>query len=202
MKNRLFKIVILLILASGYANAQDTAFGLKGGLNLTNLKVSDPQASYDSRAGYHAGIFVRGKVGKVAFQPELLLYTSSNKVNYYGSSLNSGSVENSFTYLTVPVMIKFYIVSGLNIQVGPQFGFLLDGEQKYNTTLFKGTKDIKDTYKSTDTAISAGGGWDFPFGLNLDVRYNIGVKDINNVSNGEPAKSRVFLVSVGWNFVK
>ena len=34
------------------------------------------------------------------------------------------------------------------------------------------------------------------------MRYNIGVKDINNVANGEDAKSKVFLVSVGWNFIK
>ena len=48
----------------------------------------------------------------------------------------------------------------------------------------------------------AGAGWDFKFGLSVDVRYNIGVKDINNDVNREEAKSKVFLVSVGWNFLK
>lgn len=192
---------LLMIGVSISSNAQ-VAFGIKGGLNLSNLKVDDPQASYDSRTGYHAGFFLRSKFDKVAFQPEVLLYTQSNQIDYAASSINPGTVENNFTYLTIPVMFKFYVVSGLNIQAGPQFGFLLDGEQNISTTLFSGTKDIKDNYKSSDIAVSVGGGWDFPFGLGLDVRYNLGVKDINNAANGEETKSRVFLVSVAWNFLK
>lgn len=192
---------LFMISVSISSNAQ-VAFGIKGGLNLSNLKVDDPQASYESRTGYHAGFFLRSKFDKVAFQPELLLYTQSNQIDYAASSINPGTVENNFTYLTIPVMFKFYVVSGLNIQAGPQFGFLLDGEQNISTTLFNGTKDIKDNYKSNDIAVSVGGGWDFPFGLGLDVRYNLGVKDINNAANGEETKSRVFLVSVAWNFLK
>lgn len=189
----------MLITGLFSANAQNTAFGLKGGLNLTNLKVDDPQASYDSRTGYHAGVFVRGRFDKIAIQPELLLFTQSNQINYSGGL---GSVTESFTYLSVPFLLKFYPALGFNIQVGPQFGFLLDGQQDFKTPLFSGTKDIKDAYKSSDVSVSAGAGWDFDFGLSLDVRYNIGVKDINNVANGEEARSRVFLVSLGWNFLK
>jgi len=193
---------LLILLGMSASTQAQVAFGLKGGLNLSNLKVDDPQASYDSRTGYHAGFFLRSRTDMVAFQPELLLYTQSNQIDYATSSVNPGTVENNFTYLTIPVLIKFYVVSGLNIHAGPQFGFLLDGEQNMNTSLFTGTKDIKDNYKSSDVAITVGGGWDLPFGLSVDVRYNLGVKDINNAANGEEAKSRVFLVSMGWNFLK
>ncbi len=195
-------LLFTVISFASLAQSEGVAFGIKGGLNLSNLKVNDPQASYDSRTGYHAGLFLRSTFGKVAFQPEVLLYTQSNDIDFISSSINSGTVTNSFTYLTVPVLFKFYIVSGLNIHAGPQFGFLLDGEQDIKTSLYTGTKDIKDNYKSSDIAVSVGGGWDFPFGLSIDARYNLGVKDINNVSNGEEAMSRVFLVSLGWNFLK
>lgn len=99
-------------------------------------------------------------------------------------------------------MFKFYPLLGLNIQLGPQFGLLLNGEQKVTTALFEGTRDITDRYKKTDVAVSVGAGWDFGFGLNLDARYNIGVKDINDAEDGDEAKSRVFLISLGWNFLK
>jgi hypothetical protein len=203
MTGRALKIIAIFFFI-GLAHqtmAQEFAFGLKGGLNLTNLKVDNPEASYNSRTGYHAGIFLRGKFDRVAIQPEVLLFTQSNKVTYSGL-LGSGSMEESFTYLSVPVIIKFYPIAGLNIQVGPQFGFLLDGEQKYNSTFFTGTRDIKDYYKNSDVSVSVGGGYDFGFGLNMDVRYNVGVKDINNEANGDAAKSRVFLVSLGWNFIR
>lgn len=190
--------IVGLFLTTQQGMAQ-LAFGLKGGLNLTNLKVDDPEASYNSRTGYHAGVFLRGRFDKVAIQPEVLFFTASNEVDF---AEGLGSVKQSFTYVSIPVMLKFYPVWGLNLQAGPQFGFLVDGEQKYSTTLFTGTRDIKDYYKKSDVSVSVGGGWDFNFGINVDFRYNIGLKDINNSADGEEAKSRVFLISLGWNFVR
>jgi hypothetical protein len=200
MKNYFLQsaLIALLIIMTQNSWSQDVGFGIKAGLNLANLKVDDPEASYNSRTGYHAGFFVRGKFDKIALQPEVLISTQRN-LKDMGAL---GTVENSFTYLSIPVMIKFYPISGLNLQAGPQFGFLLDGEQKYETTLFTGTRDIKDSYENTDVSISLGTGFDFPFGLGVDFRYNIGVKDINNEANGDEAKSQLFMLSLGWNFIK
>lgn len=194
----LFKAVMICSLVMSYelASAQ-AAFGLKGGVNLTSLKLDDPDASYDSRTGFHAGVFLRGKFDKVAIQPEVLLFTQRGE-----GTFSLGKVEESFTYLSIPVILKFYPIGGLNIQAGPQFGFLLDGERKFENAFGTIKQDIKDSYKSSDVSISLGGGYDFGFGLGLDVRYNIGVKDINDEVNGDPAKSRIFLVSLGWNFLQ
>ncbi len=177
-------------------SGQETAFGLKGGLNLSTLSIDDAEASYNSRTGYHAGIFVRGGSDKVAIQPEILLFTQRGE----GTSA-FGDFSESFTYLSIPVILKFYPVAGLNFQVGPQFGFLIDGEQEFNNGFVTTKRDVKDAYKSSDVSLSLGGGYDFDFGLSLDVRYNLGVKDINNLADGEETKSRIFLVSLGWNFM-
>lgn len=193
-----FKLVMVCMLVMGYemASAQ-TAFGLKGGVNLTTLKLDDPDASYDSRTGFHAGVFLRGRFDKVGIQPEVLLFTQRGEGDFA-----LGRAEESFTYLSVPVILKFYPIGGLNLQAGPQFGFLVDGERKYESALGTFKRDIKDSYESSDISVSLGGGYDFGFGLGLDVRYNIGVKDINNEVDGEPAKSRIFLISLGWNFLQ
>lgn len=199
-KSIIFCFVFLSLgsFVSNHAVAQ-AAFGLKGGLNLANLKVDDPEASYNSRTGYHAGVFVRGKFSKVAIQPEVLLFTQSTDAK----ETILGDYKTNFTYLSIPVMLKFYVVNGLNIQAGPQFGFLLDGEMKGTDLIGQDfSYDVKEYYKNSDISVSLGGGWDFPFGLNVDVRYNIGVQDINDQADGEEAKSRVFQVSLGWNFLK
>jgi len=197
-KSILLSVVLsLIVLTSFHHTYAQAGFGLKAGVNLTNLKIDDPEYSLDSRTGYHAGVFLRGRFDKVAIQPEVLLFTQQNTIK--GSF---GTIDNSFTYLSVPVLLKFYLISGLNIQAGPQFGFLIDGEQKYETVLFTGKRDITESYKKSDIAASVGGGFDFPFGLTVDVRYNLGIKDINNAANGEETKSRVFLVSLGWNFLR
>jgi hypothetical protein len=199
MKLKIFLALIVFGISTVSMMAQDeSGFGIKGGLNLTNINVDDPEASYDSRTGFHAGIFLRGKFNKVGIQPEVLLFTQ-RAVGSYGSL---GDVEDSFTYLSIPLIFKFYPVGGLNLQVGPQFGFLLDGERKFENALGTFKRDIKESYEKSDVSISLGAGYDFGFGLGLDFRYNIGVKDINNEADGEAAKSRVFLISLGWNFLK
>lgn len=179
------------------ANGQ-VAFGLKGGLNLTRLDVEDPELTYESRSGYHAGLFLRSRFNGVGIQPELLLFTQSGEVR----SSMFGTAQEQFTYLSIPLMLKFYPFAGLNIQAGPQFGFLLDGERDYDTFLGSGSQDITEHYKNSDVSISIGGGYDFDFGLGIDVRYNLGIKDINNAANEEPVHSRIFLVSLGWNFLR
>lgn len=193
-----FLVLASFVLLSVLPASAQVGFGIKGGVNLTTLDVKDPQLSYNSRTGYHAGLFLRGKFDKIGIQPELLLFTQKGDIE---SSI-FGTAEETFTYLSIPVMFKFYPVAGFNIQVGPQFGFLMDGEREYNTFLGSGREDITEHYKKSDVSVSVGGGYDFDFGLGLDVRYNIGVKDINNAANGEEARSRIFLVSLGWNFLR
>jgi hypothetical protein len=194
------KLIVCFALFVACSNlfAQETGFGIKGGLNLSTLNFDDADATYESSTGYHLGIFVRGKFDKVAIQPEFLLYTQNGDIK----SSAFGTAQERFTYFTIPVMVKFYPVGGLNLQVGPQFGFLIDGERKYDTVFGSGTEDIKDHYKSSDVSVSLGAGYDFDFGLGIDARYNLGVKDINNATNGDPVKSRVFMISLGWNFLK
>ncbi|MEO5600133.1 MAG: porin family protein [Cyclobacteriaceae bacterium] len=197
MKNNSVVFLIAILVSSLSAQAQ-IGFGLKGGINLTTLDIKDPEMSYSSRSGYHAGIFFRGKFAKIGIQPELLLFTQSGELK----SSVFGTAKENFTYLSIPIMLKFYPVGGLNLQVGPQFGFLMDGEREYNSLLGSGTEDITEYYKKSDLSVSVGAGYDFDFGLNFDFRYNLGVKDINNVANGEEARSRIFLLSLGWNFLR
>jgi hypothetical protein len=199
MKTKVFEVMVLcLSFVFSTTYSQEVGFGLKGGVNLSTLDIEDPEASYASKTGFHAGLFLRGKFDRIAIQPEVLLYTQQGEMK----SSVVGVAQESFTYVTVPVMVKFYPVAGLNLQAGPQFGFLVDGERKSTTFLGSSTQDIKEYYKSSDISVSLGAGYDFGFGLVFDARYNLGLKDINNAAEGEPVKSRVFLISLGWNFVR
>lgn len=177
---------------------QEAAFGIKGGLNLYNLDVDDPEASYKAGSGFHAGFFFREKFDRVAIQPEIMISTMNTEV----TSTVLGEYQDQFTYLAIPLMVKFYPVSGLNFHVGPQYSFLLAGERQGENILGSSSTDIKDYYKEGDFSIGAGAGFDFPFGLSFEARYNVGVKDINDLANGEEAKSRIIQFSLGWNFIR
>jgi hypothetical protein len=106
MKNTAFVIVFFLFIGQ-IALAQETAFGLKGGVNLTSLKIDDPEASYDSRTGFHAGLFLRGKFDKIGIQPELLFFTQKTDIR----NTVFGTAQESFTYLSITVV--FLVVEAM-----------------------------------------------------------------------------------------
>lgn len=199
MKKHALLILVLLMSATvSHAQQGPIAAGIKAGLNLSSINIDDPEMTYDMRAGYHAGVFFRGRFDAFAIQPELLLSVQNGDLD--DSFL--GTAKERFTYLALPILFKFYPVGGLNIHLGPQFNFLLDGERKYDTVIGQGSVDISDQYKNTDIAVSAGLGYDFHFGLNIDFRYNIGLTDINDAVDGEKARSRVIFIAIGWNFLQ
>lgn len=196
---RLYVTLFTLGLMVGHLQAQPPlAFGLKAGPNFSTIHLDDAAIEYDARVGYHAGLFLRGRFQSIGIQPELLLFTQGGDLDFF----SLGTAKEKFTYISIPLIFKFYPAADFNLQVGPHFGFLIDGEREYDTAIGNASTDITDDYKKADIAIALGVGYDFPFGLNLDLRYNLGIKDINESNDANGARSRVFLLSVGWNFLR
>ncbi len=201
MKRYLITGLMILLMVSAYAQAK-FELGLKGGLNLANLST-DVDASYDSRTGYHLGAYSLIKIANIGIQPELLY--SAQGTNYSFAQINQ-DLQSDLKYMLVPVMVKFYLPLGLNLQAGPQFGFLVSAEgdevmiNGQEVTINSG-RDISNQFKNSDISASLGAGWDLPFGLNIAARYLIGLNDISE-SDQEDAKNRVFQVSVGFRLFK
>jgi hypothetical protein len=180
-------VVIALMLMSGVAFSQaQVAIGLKGGVNISKF---DESAS-DNITSFHGGAFALVKLTKIGIQPEILFSQQGSKF----SDINSDELKTS--YLSIPVMLKIYLAAGINIQAGPQFGFLTAAE-------FDGN-DVKDSFKSSDISANVGLGWDLPFGLTIDARYNIGLQDVSEDTSisSEALKSRVIQISVGYKIFK
>lgn len=176
----------------------EVAIGIKGGLNFANVDASSVGAAYNSRTGYHGGAFVLFKLSKIGIQPELILSQQGTTVK-----INTTNFDSNFSYMNIPVILKLYLVGGLNLQAGPQFGFLTKAtgpiiDASGNVT----TGDIKNKLKSSDISVALGAGWDLPFGLNIDARYNLGVSDVNNTANANAIKNQVFQLSVGYKLFK
>ena len=90
----------------------------------------------------------------------------------------------------------------MHIQAGPQFGVLIDESL---------TETLDDDYKEiVESEISGiiGIGYDLPFGLRIDGRYNFGLTDISKPEDGEDGengnkgiKNSVFTIAVGFAFL-
>ncbi len=190
-KARVIIVVFALLSVSigSFAQAQ-FSLGLKGGLNFANLDVSSPTTTYENRTGYHVGAFTLIKFEKIGIQPEVMFSQQGSKVK----SPNTSDFSSNFNYVNVPVILKLYTVAGINLQVGPQFGFLMNDPVVKDVN---GTT-IENAYKSSDISVALGVGWDLPFGLTIDGRYNLGLTDVEDNPTLEATRNQVWQVSLGY----
>lgn len=189
-------LVTALVLCSAGLMAQQMSIGIKAGPNFAKLDANSSVATnYSNRTGWHAGAFVLFRGERIGFQPELIFSQQGSTFDYSGTP----DLKSNFSYVNIPLIFKLYTVAGLNLQVGPQIGFLTKAEWEKPT----GTEDIKNDLKSTDISLGMGIGWDLPFGLSIDARYNLGLND--NASSGAPVtdlKNQVFQLSAGFKLFK
>jgi len=190
MKKIIFSAIVLSFLSVEAFSQAQFAVGLKAGINVAKLNTDDVATS--SITAFHGGAFALIKVTKIGIQPEFLF-------SQQGSTLDDVSFNNEdlkLSYISIPVMLKWYIAAGFNIQAGPQFGFL-------NSAELKGASNVEDGLKSSDITANVGLAWDAPFGIVLDARYNIGLTDINDGTTIQgPIKGNTFQFSVGYKLFK
>ncbi|MDN3672166.1 porin family protein [Flavobacterium branchiarum] len=185
---------IIAVLAFGFANAQETKFGVKGGLNVTNFAGGN---YYDAKSlvGFHVGGFAEIKIIKrLAIQPELLFSTQGAKMKFPGES----DFNSKLNYLNVPVLAKFFVTKEFTVEAGPQIGFLLSAKQD--------GENAKDLYKTTDLGFNFGAGYSFTENVFVNIRYTVGVSNVGdyNVEDLEDyydsPKNSVLALSLGYKF--
>lgn len=195
----LFALALSVISFQGFSQAQ-FAVGLKGGLNLSKIDFQQSfNANVKNRAGFHAGAFALIKITAFAIQPEVLFSKQGSKF-----TVNTADYEANFDYIAVPVMLKFYLPLGLNLQAGPQFGFLTVDDLKA-TVQGGSAQDVATNFKKKqDTALALGAGWDLPFNLTIDARYVFGLSDMKFEANSTEAsfKNKLVMVSLGYKLIK
>lgn len=173
-------IVILTVLIGTTAFSQGLDFGVKAGANFASISDAD---DVSSRTGLLGGIFLGIKFSdKIAIQGELLY-------SQQGAEFDEEKID--LNYVNVPVIVKYYFVQGLNLQLGPQFGFVVDDNVE---EVFDNIIEAEDS----DVSGIVGLGYDFPFGINVDARYNFGFNDVFKDQDG---KNSVVSLAVGYSFL-
>jgi opacity protein-like surface antigen len=189
MKKTILSILMIIVLAGAAMGQAEVSLGIKGGANFANLDVSDFSGSLKNKTGFHGGAFALFKFTKFGIQPELLFSQQGSNIRF-----DAQDIEGSFDYINVPVIFKLYTVLGLNLQIGPQFGFLSKAEFD--------SDDVKESFKNSDTSLALGVGWELPMRLTVDARYNLGLSDISDDPDFDTIKNQVWQISVGYKLFK
>ena len=216
VKNTL--ITVLIVATTITAHAQ--TFGLRGGMNLSNMlmKYNDEVWSEDFKMnpGYHVGLAVDVPIDKwLSFESGLLISTKGYKYSEEGDGYK---VENKLNmlYLNIPLTPKATINTGkvkLYAVAGPYLSIGLGGKWKSTNTyngntetdsekISWGSDGENDDFKRLDFGLTMGGGV-LINALQIGVTYDLGISNIlPEAPDNSKIKNRVLGVTCAYWFNK
>ena len=211
---------IVLLLFFTYTLQAQVSLGGKAGVHLGNWKTNDmlleDGEELNSNIAFQAGFVANfGIAEKLSLQTELYYIQKGTKVkgeDFFSSmEVNSKVVLN---YLELPVLLK---VQFNNSEDGPSFfglagpsiGYALSGklvsEAIINGTKIKETQDLEfddnDGFRRTEFSLAIGAGVNIPTGpgnVVIDLRYLLGLSNLNDEGDGASVKNRGIGLAVGY----
>ncbi len=158
------KLLILFIFCVSYTNAQSLRYGVKGGLNISQFTKTENEMN--PKMGFHLGGLVEFQVTqKFYVQPELLFSTLG--ANQYINTVNQ---DIRLSYLSIPVVGKFYLKGGFCIEGGVYASFNVGATQGKN----ENSISLSETTSSLDYGVCAGINYILPNSLSFGARFNMG----------------------------
>jgi len=203
---KLISSSLFVLFAAGFVNAQAEAdntsdksisFGVKAGVNFASFtSTSDGFTDKKARVGIHAGVISEFPISDmVSIQAEAVYSQQGYKLASEGV-LSDDAVEYQLDYINVPVLAKIYLVEGLSIEAGPQFGFKVN-EQIDNEPLQNGGDSDRDAIEDFEFGMAAGLSFQTNMGLFFSGRYNRGFTDL---VKGQNFQNQVIQISAGYKF--
>ncbi|HER40031.1 MAG TPA: PorT family protein [Salinimicrobium catena] len=201
MKKNLLLATLMILSVTG-VQAQDVSFGIKGGVNFSNFSGDDADMlETDGRTGFHLGLIAEIMFTEnLGVQPEVLYSSQGAKSDFQMEDEFFGSLsidEFKLDYISIPVLLKYYFIEGLSLEVGPQFSFVANSEVEASMDGVSSTEDFDDETESFDFGGALGLGYELPMGLLFQGRY---VMDFNDVYTDSDFRNSVFQLSVGFKF--
>lgn len=199
-------VLLMVLIIPGFAySGFFTNFGIKGGMNSSNVTFSEDIAEeWNALWSFRVGVFYNLKIFKIiSFQPEFFYTRKGAKATgtYFGEEITA--IEK-LDYFEVPLLLKMsFPVSGFN-----RFNVFAGGYGALNigarsVIKYRGEtaqEDIKSDINNFDYGIVFGGSINF-WKLILDIRYSIGMQNIKAISFADYAvKNRSFTLLVGYSF--
>lgn len=148
------------------------------------------------KAGVVAGMFAERDINNwFSIQAELLWSQQG-----YHQKMAGEAFDTRLSYVYLPVVTKYYLIGGMNVQLGAQFGYLV-------TSKATGSPSLKPVINKYNVDALVGLGYDFNCGLMIEGRYNIGLTnlqrtndplDLRNATNGSDGRLEILTTGYDW----
>lgn len=190
----LAKLTLLLILALPSIAGAQVNFGIKAGVNFSNVEFDDSHP--DPALRLNAGIVSEISLGKNFFiRPELLYSAKGWKVADISMKLN---------YISLPILAGCRPVQNFAILLGPEVGYLASISRNPSAP------DIGNMYEKFDYGVAVGASYRIAKQFNVELIYTHGFetlikaegRDDNNAPTGEifrDGANRVIQLGVSYH---
>lgn len=197
-------------------------FGVKAGMNVSSLSKDASMSDEKSKIGFNAGVFLNAPLAEnFSIQPELMYSQMGNKAtNTTTSTIGATTITTKRTgstdldYITLPVMFQYKATPSFYLEAGPEFGLMVSGKNKGETTVTtvtgvntttnsaSGSTDIKDNLNTFNFGIGLGAGYYFTPNVGLTARYVAGLTDIakDRPSGSDAIRNNLFQVGLAYKF--
>lgn len=199
MRKRTFVSFIMVICVFFCTHAQkideDPQYaraGFKGGVNYSGITGDIDDSG--SRIRVHMGAVIEYPISSTFFIQGELLYSAQG----YTIDVDDMEQKISLNYLALPIIAKFYVTDQMSLESGPQMSAL---STVRNEDIEDNDDEFFNSFNSFDFSWGFGAGYKFDSGLFFQLRYNLGLSNINDTDVIDVTnKNGIGQVSIGYLF--
>ncbi len=213
------KIALILfagIFSLGISSAQFVSYGIKGGLNYSNLRFDDVKnitansSEYklqndESFQGFHIGVMARLKVFSLYIQPELYFNAAGGSLIIEEVQSGEATVDYArdikYNKIDLPVLVGFK-VGPVRINGGPVGSVILSENNEAEDII----PELETMSKFATIGFQVGAGVDLLKFLTLDYRFEGGLSkygdgiEVGDKTYPFDSRANIHLISLGIMF--
>lgn len=172
MKKLLSTLMVIACLALAIPAQAQIKFGVKAGLNVSKLHLSENIVSKDNRAGFFVG-------PTAEFTLPLLGLGIDGSVLYNQFGVDSEKGTSTKKSIEIPINLRWTVgfssLVGAYVAVGPQFGFNV-GDRWFDEVY---------EFKKNTTSFNVGAGLKLLGHLQVGANYNFALKDNGKIHDDD-----------------
>ena len=196
---KIFTLVTLVValFAANTANAQ-LKFGLKGGLNITNMSFDKDVANQSNQEGFFVGPTVKFSIPVVGLGFDLAALYDQRDAKIDDTTVSQRSIN-------IPLNLRYNIglgdLASVYLAAGPQFGFNVGSK---NIGIVDEVSNFK--FKDSNLSVNLGAGVNLISHLEIGFCYNIACgktgefEELKGVTDAVKAKNNSWQISAAYYF--
>ena len=198
---KLLLIAVISVTSIGMCYSGPISYGLKGGINFSNLGGSDWDVNSYYKTSFHGGLFLDiSLLGLVGVETGAY-YSRKGYVDITQTEEGVILQESDYTYnyIDVPVLLRFKPIPLVSLFAGPQASLLLNHSNVIiDAEGNESTDNVEYEFNDFDFAVVIGTHTNLPFGVFITASYEIGLLPL--YTDNQKINNRVIKISLGYKF--